>query len=170
MSLMSDTNKLKHLYLSFFVDLDPNDSDSDIFSISLCTRKSKLKNHTKSDKYHNAKTANPMATPAPTALTTLCVSNAVENTSLPPVQNLQIYRPNAPSAHPPATEFSSKPQPRSYATVTVGHLPPKPNPMSSNNNEVELLKFLNEFKAILNPLIVLLTTVLSNLTNINNAK
>jgi hypothetical protein len=42
--------------------------------------------------------------------------------------------------------------------------------MSSNNNESELLKFINEFKAIINPLIALLTTVLSNLTNINNAK
>jgi hypothetical protein len=70
----------------------------------------------------------------------------------------------------PATEFSSKPQTRSYANVTEGHHPPKPNTTSLNNNEGELLKFLNEFKAILNPLIAFLTTVLSNLTNINNAK
>jgi len=77
---------------------------------------------------------------------------------------------NNPNNTPPATAFSSKPQPRSYANVTEGHIPPKPNPMSSNNNESELLKFINEFKAIINPLIALLTTVLSNITNINNAK
>lgn len=67
------------------------------------------------------------------------------------------------------TDFSSKSQPRSYANVTEGHQPLKPNPTSPNNNEGELLKFLNEFKAILNPLIALLTTVLTNLTKFNNA-
>ncbi|CAI6349634.1 unnamed protein product [Macrosiphum euphorbiae] len=58
--------------------------------------------------------------------------------------------------------------PRSYVNVTEGHQPPKPNPTYPNNGG-ELLKFLNEFKAIPNRLIALLTTALSNLTNINNA-
>jgi hypothetical protein len=74
----------------FFVDLDPNNSDSDIFSIE--------KNFIKSDKYHSAKIANSMTTLVPTALITPYASNAVENTSLPLVQNHQIFQLNGLSA------------------------------------------------------------------------
>lgn len=66
----------------------------------------------------------------------------------------------------PATE--NTPRSRTYANVTEGHQSANSN-TPTNINEISLLKFLDEFKSIINPLISLLTTVLSNLINTNNA-
>ncbi|KAL4107092.1 hypothetical protein QTP88_018526 [Uroleucon formosanum] len=149
----------------FFVDLDPNDSDSDIFSItSLLHTKIKIEEPYKKRQIPQCQNCQSYG-----HTRTYCAHNPKKKSQQPLLFNSAVNVEQS-QQHPPATEFSSTPQPRSYANVTEGHLPPKPNPMSSNNNESELLKFINEFKAILNPLIALLTTVLSNLTNINNAK
>lgn len=67
----------------------------------------------------------------------------------------------------PATD--NAPRSRTYANVTKGHQSANSN-TPTNTNEISLLKFLDEFKSIINPLISLLTTVLSSLINTNNAK
>ncbi|KAL4107084.1 hypothetical protein QTP88_018516 [Uroleucon formosanum] len=175
----------------FFVDLDPNDSDSDIFSItSLLHTKIKIEEpykkrqipqcqncqsygHTRTYCAHNPKCVkcggNHLSTTCPKspelpAKCALCEgahpanykgctiykqltrkhNNLSRKKSQQPLLFNSAVNVEQSQQHPPATEFSSTPQPRSYANVTEGHLPPKPNPMSSNNNESELLKFIND--------------------------
>lgn len=90
------------------------------------------------------------------------------NTSSKKPQQPPPLNPNSNPEHrhlQSTTENSQKP--RSYANVT-GSNQPNLNPTPTNNNEISLLKFLDEFKSIINPLISLLTTVLSTLIKPNN--
>lgn len=60
-----------------------------------------------------------------------------------------------------ASNYTSK---RTYAKATEGH-PPTSYTTTTNTNDQPLLKFLDDFKAIINPYISLLNTVFSNLIN-----
>lgn len=78
------------------------------------------------------------------------------------------YTTNSPGHHPQLDENFST-QPRTYANAAKS-FPPYNHSNSTDNNENSLTKFLDEFKSIINPLLSLLTQVLSNLINNINTK
>uniref|UniRef100_A0A2S2Q5P5 Nucleic-acid-binding protein n=1 Tax=Sipha flava TaxID=143950 RepID=A0A2S2Q5P5_9HEMI len=67
------------------------------------------------------------------------------------------------SEHQSQLNENSSPHPRTYANTTKG--PPPNNQSNSTDNETSLTKFLDEFKSIINPLLSLLTQVLTNFIN-----
>lgn len=71
------------------------------------------------------------------------------------------------SNHQPANQVNynttNKPSTRSYADVTGNGTTQNCIDNSSTNVNLMLTKFLDEFKAIINPLITLLTTVITKL-------
>lgn len=79
-----------------------------------------------------------------------------------------LNTPSSPGHHSQLNENSST-HPRTYANAAKG---PSPNnhPNPTDNKETSLIKFLDEFKSIINPLLSLLTQVLSNLINNSNIK
>jgi len=85
---------------------------------------------------------------------------------LPPPNLIININPECQQQQPGS---ENTPRSRTYANVTEGHQSPNSN-TSTNSNETSFLKFLDEFKSIINPFISLLTTVLSNLINTKNVK
>lgn len=79
--------------------------------------------------------------------------------------NSQPQPPYTSSSPEHQTQFNvnSSAHPRTYANATKG--PPPNNHSDSTDNETSLTKFLDEFKSIINPLLSLLTQVLTNLIN-----
>lgn len=80
-----------------------------------------------------------------------------------------LYTNTNPDFQQQQPNSESTPRSRTYANVTEGHQSANFN-TSTNINETSLLKFLDEFKSIINPLISLLTSVLTNLINTKNVK
>ena len=96
------------------------------------------------------------------------------NNNIPSKKAQQLPPPNLhtntnPDYHQQQPNSESTSRSRTYANVTEGHQSANFN-ASTNINETSLLKFLDEFKSIINPLISLLTTVLTNHISTKNVK
>ncbi|KAL4122050.1 hypothetical protein QTP88_014455 [Uroleucon formosanum] len=75
---------------------------------------------------------------------------------------------NSPG-HPHQLDENFSTHPRAYANAAKGQ-PPNNHSNSTHNNVNSLTKFLDKFKSIINPLLSLLTQVLSNLINSINTQ
>jgi len=84
----------------------------------------------------------------------------------PPADQSNYQPANQPTSH--AT--NNKPNNRSYANVTGNDTTQNNYNNSSTNVDFMLTKFLDEFKSIINPLIILLTTVITKLIESKNDK
>ncbi|KAF0749033.1 PRE C2HC domain-containing protein [Aphis craccivora] len=84
----------------------------------------------------------------------------------PPPHNLNIN--TNPEYQQQQLGSENTPRSRTYANVTEGHQSANSN-TSTNTNETSLLKFLDEFKSIMNPLISLLATVDKSCKSCNDA-
>jgi len=196
----------------FFIDIDPKESDSDIFAItSLLHTKVKIEEPFKKSQIPQCQNCQSYGhTRTYCAHLPMCVkcgeghhsSTCLKSKDLPAkcalcqgahpanYKGCTIYKQlsrkqnnisNKSSQQPPLPNFSRNPEhhqqhpangnptsPRSYANVTEGHQLPNFNTTPTNNNEISFFKFIDEFKSIINPLISLLTTVLSRLIKTNN--
>lgn len=92
-------------------------------------------------------------------------STQSENQQTPPV-NQQTPGPAAPAS---GTKLKYS---YAEATATTGNAPPQNFTKTQHPVNIEnlLTKFIDDFKCIINPLLSLLTTVISNLSNLLNAK
>lgn len=200
----------------FFVDIDPNESDSDIFSItSILHTKVKIEEphkkrqipqcqncqsygHTRSycayppicvkcgENHPSSTCIKPPDVPAkcglcqgahPANYKGCTIYQSISRKHNNNTSSKKAHQPPPPSHNNTANPEYQQQQPspdntprsRTYANVTEGHQSPNLN-THKNSNEISLLKFLDEFKSIISPLISLLTTVLSNLINTINAK
>lgn len=197
----------------FFADLDPQGSDSDIFSITnLLHTKIKIEEphkkrqipqcqncqsygHTRTYCAHNPKcvkcgndhpTSSCVKSPDLPAKCALCegahpanyrgctiykqLSQRRSNISSKKSNLQQPF--NFKTTHQPHHQQSNNehlPNQRTYANVTEGHPPLNNIPPPTNNNELSFSKFIEEFKSIINPLISLLTTLISSLISNKNA-
>jgi len=76
------------------------------------------------------------------------------------------FKPNnVKDCHPPMNTAPNKfpTQSQTYAQVTQNQPPPQNTPPPTPDTNTQMSSFLNEFKLIINPLILLLTKVISSL-------
>jgi len=111
---------------------------------------------------YSSKTANTSSKTANISSKTANISSFNQQPLLPPDTS------SSPGDRHQLDENSST-YPRSYANAAKGH-PPNNHSNPTDNNMNDFTKFLDEFKSIINPLLSLLTQVLTNLINNINTK